>query len=154
MPGCVLRVWGEDFDVDAFLSESPWEPTVVRRRGERRFGGAKVRSSGFNVLVSDASGAEFERQLEDAERFLADHAPEFERLAATGGADEPWLDFGIERARLPRGGGEYFPASFLALAAETGVAVAVSSYPRTHGYLGQILSWLRDRSGRRGSEVR
>jgi len=60
-----------------------------------------VRSSGFNVLVSDAFGAEFERQLEDAERFLADHAPEFERLAATGGADEPWLDFGIERARLP-----------------------------------------------------
>jgi hypothetical protein len=33
MPGCVLRATGRKFDVDAFLSDSPFRPATVYRKG-------------------------------------------------------------------------------------------------------------------------
>jgi hypothetical protein len=55
--GCVLRAYGQAFDVDRFLANSPWRPNPVYRRGEKA-----VRPRGFEphersgfVLAIDGS---------------------------------------------------------------------------------------------------
>ena len=63
MPGCVLRASGKNFDVDRFLEKGVFDPCVVYRKGERRSQRSRKRNltSGFNVLVSAASGRRFQQ---------------------------------------------------------------------------------------------
>jgi hypothetical protein len=90
-----------------------------------------LRSSpdGFAVLVSDADGDSFARQLEDAVAFLEAHASALASLASSQGFEVAELDFGVW-SRMPGRAIEShaFPARLVELAARCGVALRVSLY--------------------------
>jgi hypothetical protein len=147
MPGCILRVGGRSFPPDEFLAGSGlraydiWhvgDPVKRRRPDPQRV----YNNSGFNSHVSEADGM-LRQEVEDAEAFLARYREDFLRLAADPHVEFCDLDFGYY-CRLGQGNavhdksvvcvqGEYLPNSFLRLAGELRVGVALSLYPNSDG---------------------
>ena len=125
MIGCVLRASGSEFDVDAFLDDSPFEPCAVWRRGEQRFRHKPPsENSGFNLEVSDGDLAE---QVAGAVVFLEDDRAEILRLLAMIGV-EAHLDFGIAR-RDVFVQTDFFPSVLIGLAGSLGLGIELSQYP-------------------------
>jgi hypothetical protein len=127
MPGCVLRASGADFDPQGFLDDSAFVPCNIFRKGARKAENRSWPSSGFTVVVSEASGDDLAQQIQDAIEFLRKHEEEVARLRRFAGLDGVDLDFGVNRkngflqsSRLP-------PA-LLTLAGALGVGVEVSTY--------------------------
>jgi hypothetical protein len=98
---CVLRASGPDFDVDAFLADSPLKPDAVFRKGEPapvpRRGPQNARLSGFNHTVSQASLDDLATQVDDATEFLDEYEDELRRLGSFEGVELVYLDFGVRR---------------------------------------------------------
>ena len=82
MPGCVRRASGDSFDVNSFLKKSVFKPYLTYQKGNFLSPSAKKRykESGFNILVSEASGKDFKRQTSDAITFLQTYSRELRRL--------------------------------------------------------------------------
>ena len=127
MPGCVLRASGDHFDPQRFLNDSAFVPCNVFRKGERKAQNRSWTSSGFTVVVSEASGDNLAQQVQDAIGFLGTHKEEVARLMRFDGLDGVDLDFGVNRkngflqsSRLP--------PELLTLAGALGVGVEVSIY--------------------------
>ena len=97
MPGCVLRVDATTKAVEAFLASSKLSPSVVFIKGRPRVPGGKRLStaSGFNIVVSKASGASLSSQARDAVRFINRHGAELDRLRHLRGFRGATLDFGL-----------------------------------------------------------
>ncbi len=136
MPGCVLRVAGKFFDPDAFLQVATLHAYTVWHRGEAmaETGSRASRMwehSGFCCDVSEVDG-DLRGQLRDAEAFLMRFQNDLAHLTALPTVNECQLDFGFD-CRLGDGNvavqGEYLPVSFLQLAGQLKVAVALSLYP-------------------------
>ncbi|HJT16564.1 MAG TPA: DUF4279 domain-containing protein [Thermoanaerobaculia bacterium] len=127
MPGCVLRASGASFDVDAFLKESPFEPDVVYRKGQRRRPASRgaQKASGFNVVISRSE--EPDQQVKDAMKFLKAHRQELVRLMKAPGIDGALIDFHCPQqeffARTA-----HLPNALLNSAAALGLDVDVSFY--------------------------
>jgi len=98
---CVLRAIGAEFDVDAFLRESPLVDAVAFHRGEPRVAsapdGEKRAASGFTLPVSDADLHDLEDQVSGATDFLRLQEDELRRLGQFPGLQEMCLDFAIAR---------------------------------------------------------
>lgn len=136
MPGCVLRVVGEFFDPDAFLQGAILDAYMVWHRGQAM---AEIgprasqvwECSGFCCHVSEVDG-DLRGQLRDAEAFLRRFQNDLAHLATLPTVNECRLDFGFD-CRLGDDHvavqGEYLPVSFLQLAGQLNVAVALSIYP-------------------------
>lgn len=129
----VLRAYGRDFDVDAFLAGCSLQPCSVRRRGEPRCpksdpDGRVNEKSGINIGVSDADCNEFPRQVEETIAFLRNNAAEIRRLVTWPNVGEVSLDFGIER-RDVYVQCDYLPAELIRRAGELGLGIELSYYP-------------------------
>ena len=127
MPGCVLRASGDDFQAHGFLKDSCFVPCNVFRKGERKAKDHVWDSSGFTVIVSEAPGDDFTRQIRDAVEFLRKHKEELARLLKCAGLEDARLDFGISR----KNGflqSSYLPPELLALAGALGVGIEISLY--------------------------
>jgi hypothetical protein len=143
MPGCVLHVGGKSFNPDTFLDHSKIQAYSIWHIGEpiskRRPDPARVyKNSGFKCDVSPDDRT-LRKQIKVAEAFLIRYRADFLLIAAQPGVEFCDLDFGYY-CRIgepnPRHGnsvvamqGEYLPNSFLRLAGEMGVGVALSLYP-------------------------
>ena len=128
MSGCVLHVRGDDFDVDAFLTQSTLRPYQIHRRGEpRRYHGGNHSDSGFSLDVSEADG-DLAAQVEDAIRLLREWEPELQHLQTFGGVSDARLDFGYFR-RDAAVQCDFLPASLLAVAGRCGIGIELSLYP-------------------------
>ena len=125
MIGCVLRVSGTNFDVEAFLDDSPLDPCAVWHRGEIRSNGQlPADSSGLTLDVSDGDLAE---QIVGAVIFLRNNSDEVCRLTSCLGV-EAHLDFGIDR-RDVFVQTDYFPPELIRLAGSLGLGIELSQYP-------------------------
>ena len=127
MPGCMLRAADESFNVDVFLSASPWEPLSVYRQGEARHPrsrGART-ASGFDLLVSDEDTVA--AQTKDVLAFLAANEPEILRLVRILGPERVVLDFGTA-FRDVAAQSENFSAALVRAAGVLGLALEVSLY--------------------------
>src|SRR5205823_6710754 len=98
----VIRVYGTDFDVDAFLSHCALPVCAVKHRGEPVFSGSQPDgrrhgASGVHVLASEADFNEFPAQVNDAIAFLRGNDVELRRLRTFAGVETATLDFRIER---------------------------------------------------------
>jgi hypothetical protein len=127
MPGCVLRATGDCFEPQGFLDDSSLVPCNIFRKGERKAQNRSWSSSGFTVVVSEASGDDLAQQIQDAIEFLRMHKTEVARLMRFEGLEGVDLDFGVNRkndflqsSRLP--------PELLTLAGALGVGVEVSIY--------------------------
>ncbi len=128
MPGCVLRASGTAFDVNAFLKESIFHPSVVYRLGQRRkpaSRGSHV-ASGFNLVVSNEENS-LEKQAEEALIFLRDNREELVRLGRFGGVEQMVLDFGCPQSEIAARSAR-FPSEVLLAAGALGIDIHVSFY--------------------------
>jgi hypothetical protein len=133
--GCVLRAIGRDFDVDAFLEDSPLPRDAVFHRGEPRTageGGAKRAASGFNSPVSDAVRDDLDGQVQAASHFLREHEEELRRLGRFPGVEEVCLDFAFSwGAGASRS--DVFPADLLWQAGALDIDLVVTHYAVAEG---------------------
>ncbi|MDJ0865674.1 MAG: hypothetical protein QNK03_06175 [Myxococcota bacterium] len=138
---CVLRATGAEFDPDAFLEGSRLQPRKVFRRGDPRLpnsqpDGPRHQTSGIHIDVSEAQWSDLPGQVADAERFLSANRDEVERLAGAPGVTDLVLDFPIELRIDGEGVAaqfDRFPASLVRLAGALGLALELSTYPRSDG---------------------
>jgi len=137
---CTLRTAGADFDVDAFLLGSPFEPCKVFRRGEPRLPrsnpeGPTEDPSGFNLKVSEAPWDDLSAQIHDVESFVREHEPEVARLREFPGVESVTLDFPVSLnvnsevvARFHR-----FPESLVQSAGRLRLGLELSVYATSAG---------------------
>jgi hypothetical protein len=111
VPGCVLHVRGRGL-------ACPPELKALRSSLDS-----------FVVLVSDADGDSFARQVEEAIAFLEAHAAALAGISSASGFEAAELDFGVW-SRIPEQPmqSHAFPARLVELAARCGVALRVSVY--------------------------
>ena len=88
----VLRAYGADFDVDAFLVAWPLPVCAVKRRGEpvlptSQPNGRRHEESGVHLSASDADFGDFPRQVEETTEFLRANAEEIRRLCELPGVE-------------------------------------------------------------------
>jgi hypothetical protein len=130
MPGCVLRVSGSAFNVDAFLADSSFRPTAVYRKGETR-GLDKSRgpstTSGFNVVVS-GDDDDIGRQCRDAVAFLQAYQSEIRLARSYPGVEFAVLDFSTT-FRDVAVQSEHFSPELVAGAGALGLGIEMSLYP-------------------------
>jgi len=127
MPGCVLRVSGDEFDPQEFLTSSVFNACNVFRKGERRGQTSTWSTSGFTVEVSAASGDDLAQQIKDTIEFLHVNREEIIRLNGTRGLLEIGLDFGINRRNVFVQN-NYLPPELIKLAAALEIGIEISIY--------------------------
>jgi len=126
MPGCVLHVSGEDFQVDAFLADSELQPYRVYHRGEVRGRSEQHFDSGLSLDVSFADG-DLKAEVADAIRFLSEHEAELQWLRNFPGVTDMRLDFGYY-SRDVAAQFDYLPPELLARAGRLGIGIELSLY--------------------------
>jgi hypothetical protein len=129
----VLRAYGTDFEVEAFLAGCTLPLCAVKRRGEPLFpasqpDGERHEQSGVHVLASDAGFDEFPQQVAEAAEFLQAEFEQVRRLAGWPGIERVTLDFGIERRDVAVQCDE-LPAVLVRLAGSLGLGIELSHYP-------------------------
>lgn len=129
----VLRAYGVEFDVDAFLTGCTLHVCAVRRRGELVFpasqpDGRRHEQSGVHVSASNADFGEFPRQVAEATAFLRAEAGQVRRLCEWPGVEDVTLDFGLERRDVAVQC-DFLPPELVRLAGSLGLGVELSQYP-------------------------
>jgi len=129
----VLRAYGAEFDVDAFVASTTLSVCTVKRRGEPVFplsqpDGRRNEWSGVHVVSSEADFTEFVRQVEESIVFLQSNEAEVRRLCEFYGVEDVSLDFGIELRDVPVQC-DRLPANLIRLAGSFGLNIEVSHYP-------------------------
>ena len=130
----VLRGYGADFDVDAFLAGCTLPVCAVKRRGEPAFpasqpNGRRHEWSSVHVSVSDADFTEFRRQVEESVAFLRGNATQVRLLCEFPGVKGVTLDFGIARRDDVAIQCDHVPAELVRLAGSLGLDIELSHYP-------------------------
>jgi hypothetical protein len=131
--GCVLRVWGKNFDVDAFLKVSSFEPLTVWHTGESRpspsnLAGRRHQHSGMHISVSVREFSDLTGQIEDAVSFLETYGEELLRLRGFPGNEGTVLDFPVEDRDVAVQT-DTFPPELLVLLGNLSIMLAISRYP-------------------------
>ena len=131
----ILRVGGENFDVDVSLQQSTLAPCKVFRRGKPKCVGSKQLSnkSGFNLEVSEADFNDFEKQIKNAVEFLKSNEEAISKLTEWIGVESMSLDFGVSRDESFAFQSITFPNQLLKLAGNLGVDIEATLYPISEG---------------------
>jgi hypothetical protein len=129
----VLRAYGRDFDVDAFLNGCTLTPCAVKRRDESVFpnsqpNGRRHERSGIHVCTSDADFDEFPRQVEESTVFLRAEFEQIQRLCEFPGVEGASLDFGIARRDVAVQC-DYLTPALVQVAGSLGLGIEISQYP-------------------------
>ena len=126
MVGCVLRVSGSLFLVDAFMAQSGLTACRIWHAGERSVGSRPpVSTSGFNSVVSE--GADLATQVSDAILFLRRYRGDLLRLCSLAEVEDLVLDFGISQ-RDVAGQFERIPWELVRAAGELRMSFELSLY--------------------------
>jgi hypothetical protein len=130
--GCVLRVRGDNLDVDDLLMHISVPTCHVQRKGKPRFGPKSriAEYNGFNVLTSDASERDLPRQVKDTIEFLETHLQDILNIRAYPGVEFLELDFSNE-SRIGGnivGQNDLFPQGLISLAGRLGLGINLSTY--------------------------
>ena len=130
---CILRAFGSDFDIDAFINSASLIADSTWLKGEKRFPNSDRNqsindSSGIRIVASKADFTELAKQIEESTLFLRQNHDEIKKLTSISGVEGAFLDFGINI--YPPGWSTFtFPPELLILAGSAGVSLCVSVYP-------------------------
>jgi hypothetical protein len=93
MCACYFRAQGENFDVDEFLSKSPWQPSAeIHRKGEPKTRGSLPREySSFSISVLDDDNSTVAQQMTACRSFIKNHAQELARVLKTPEIQGRWF---------------------------------------------------------------
>jgi hypothetical protein len=126
MAGCVLRIFGTAFQVDAFLAGSTLAACKVWHCGDRALPRRPAApNSGFNAAVSEAD--DLPTQVSEALLFLRRHRVDLIRLSTLAKVDELVLDFGTSK-RESAAQFERIPSDLVRAAAELRMSFELSLY--------------------------
>ena len=126
---CVVRVAGDQLDIDALLALIKLPADAIRRKGQPRgISGRLHTTSGANFFVSDADFDEFGQQLKDATVFLDLHRVVLLTMVDYPGVESTVLDFGVSLSRNCFARSSRLPPSFIRAAAAIGIGVEISCY--------------------------
>lgn len=121
-----------DFNVEAFLAESPFKPDAVLKGAGPHYSGLPQRqggsSPGFNLTVSQAGFDDLAGQIIEAVAFLDEFEDELRRLARFPGVEAVSLDFAV-RWRDVAAQTDTFPPELLWRSGALDIAIAISHYP-------------------------
>lgn len=134
---CYLRVFGKDFDIDAFLVHIPehWSErdleiyrkgTLINEKWPKR----GVRDwNGFAITASYADMEDFEEQLSDVIELLEQDLEAFKQIQHFN-FEHAIIDFGIERRMTYnwRFESTYLPPQLISLAARCNLSIEISKY--------------------------
>jgi hypothetical protein len=135
---CILRAYGDNFDVKSFIAMNVLTIDSLWVKGEMRFPGSKViqtvnASSGVRIVASDAEFTELPKQIEDTVAFLREHHGAIGKLTSYPGVEAAVLDFCVNI--YPPGWASFaFPPELLSLTGSVGISLCLSVYP-TEGEL-------------------
>ncbi len=129
---CILRIFGRNFEVDEFLKITGLIPIRIYRKGEQaRFTESGVQEdSGCNIKISSADFDEFERQKEDALKFLTDQFEQVELFKKYQGESAD-IDFGIRTRFIEEDvytHTDFLPPELLLVTGKLGIGIALSYY--------------------------
>jgi hypothetical protein len=126
---CILRISGEQLDIDALIAQHNISPCNVWRKGEQRTYNKKIHTnSGASFITSDADFDEFETQLRDATTFLDLNTLAITSMTSMQGVQFATLDFGFSLYEDSIAQSCFFPIEFIRLLGKTGVALEVTHY--------------------------
>lgn len=133
---CILRISGDDFDVDRFIAESEWkdvdsELLRVYHKGEfiNTLNKRRHVDSGFSITVSKAGFEDFEQQQRDAISFLSTYAKSFNHLREYHIDNWHCLDFGLDTFPPNRFSKTYIISpELMRLCAEYNLEIYMSNY--------------------------
>jgi hypothetical protein len=129
---CILRICGDELDVDALLSSADLEPDRVWCRGEPQRAskpeGKCYDHSGVTFVASASEFCEFDQQIDEATRYLEIHRDQIAAMTLFEGVQHAILDFGIVLRDVAIHS-DILPLRFLKAAVATGVSVELSHYP-------------------------
>lgn len=96
---CMLKVYDNNFDVEAFLSESKWDEhdhfSISRKGKPISLGTNKLlKYSGFSFEVSNTDFKDFNKQQNDVTDFIEKNRQWFVELLKL--SNRPRINFGIE----------------------------------------------------------
>lgn len=130
MAGCILRVDGENFDTDGFLSQTSLQPYRVFRAGDAVNPRAKKKryfdENGFKIYASESD--DFSSQIEETLTFLRVYHDDLQLLARLD--VDAQLDFGIGRKspdEFPMQS-DFLPPSLLILAGNLNIGICLTHY--------------------------
>ena len=127
MPGCVFSAIGDQFNVDAFIKDSPWrEFASIFRKGEPTRPATEV--TGLCLRISDSDEDKLEQQIQDSMEFLQEDRAEIERLRAFPGVESLELRIGLFWWRDTLCRFYTLPPDIMRCAGELGVAVTLCVY--------------------------
>ncbi|MCB9045018.1 MAG: hypothetical protein H6550_02645 [Chitinophagales bacterium] len=130
--GCVLRIMGENFDVDAFELKTGLVFDNKTHKGEPRFknkpDGQKFPHSVLSVKVSEADFDSRDKQINDAKKYIERHYDKLLCIRKEKEIQHAFLDFGFrfdpEEAMLL----VYFPSDIVSLAGGLGIGIQATLY--------------------------
>ena len=129
---CVLRVWGSNFNVDDFFTNSSIHPINIWHRGEPKFKSnpkSKTKdNSGCTIELSSANFSELNVQIQQTINFCNSHKEFLTNLVSYTGVEHAVADFGVQNK--PDAWCSYqFDKELLSLLSEIGISLCVSVYP-------------------------
>ena len=130
---CMLRIGGQEFDLDAFAASNSVVPDSTWRKGEKRFPKSQTSTkisdtSGIRIAASDADMSELEKQIDETLQFIRKNHDELRKAIQMPGVEFAVLDFGCE-IHPPGWSSFTFPPEILSLAGSIGASLCVSVYP-------------------------
>ena len=126
---CYLRVAGENFDVDGFVSRcrmvaaeklTKWRKGEPFRRGERK-------NSGFIFEICEVESEGIEEQTTKAIDFLRENFEELKHLTEQIDGADSYLQFVIDKRDVANQN-DLFPAELVRLAGSLGLGILLSQY--------------------------
>jgi hypothetical protein len=118
-----------EFDIEAYLADSPFHQATRYRRGEAQLPGSTKlwHSSGIHVAVSEAGLDDLPAQIDDAIAFLDEHEDELRRLGRFAGVEKVEIDFSVAWRDLATQS-DWFPPELLWRAGALDIALRVTHY--------------------------
>jgi len=129
---CILRIVGENFDVDNFIDRSAIKPYKIFYKGEPQYAikpdGKKIERSGCSIEISKVDFENLDQQIDDALVYLNQNQEKLRWINKNPEIQYAVLDFGLNYDSDKFVQSHYLPNEFLKLVSELGVGIEISIY--------------------------
>ena len=126
---CILRISGEELNIDKMLQSSSLTYDQVWRKGEPCSIVGKLNThSGVQFVVSDADFEDFIIQRSDAIKFLEKNTDAILKMVQFPNVQNNTLDFGVSITEGNVAVMSYLSPELIGLAAKCGLGVEISCY--------------------------
>jgi len=129
---CILRIAGENFDIDAFILKSKITPYKIFYKGHPKYetkpDGKKIENNGCAIEVSTSDFIDFDQQVKDALKYLEENKEKLQVINSFPGIQFVVLDFGVKHDINRFTQTHYLPNELLKIIAKLGISVEISMY--------------------------